>query len=362
MSIESNDFNTSQNSYNMTNRQKKSEMIKEKYDLFKKFIENNTKDELNAARNFMFRTSIFGKSSKPTTAGSNVERPTASSRVKDRNIQFENSHLKVRLTTPDTRPNTNPGTHKDKLRDFYGIPDKTPKTAVNKKRHKILSPEPQPPTPLECLKTVRDARDYNEYEESQREREKLIQLKQESKEKYTIRKKHLNSKILNFEKVKDLFKKEELKKGEANDMSSSQSDSNNHLDPEEEKRRKFKEDKQRNLKRQYSKLQENLGIFTQDQKRTTIAIHRSETNSLDSEDGNGHKTTKNRPMKGFEKIKRAALKIKAEKLTKHFLKDTWDAAKINEMDKFKMWKSKCKIIIKFSHGLSLPTFPRLASI
>lgn len=53
-SVDSNDFSQSQQSHTARSARRKVEMIKEKYEQFKNFVETNTQEELVSVRNFMF--------------------------------------------------------------------------------------------------------------------------------------------------------------------------------------------------------------------------------------------------------------------------------------------------------------------
>ena len=57
----------------------KSEAIKQKYESYKNFLENNTQEEVDSARKLLFGNSSRNRRKAPSTVSIGVTRPTISS-------------------------------------------------------------------------------------------------------------------------------------------------------------------------------------------------------------------------------------------------------------------------------------------
>ena len=326
--------------------------------ILNKFIESNTRQELEAARNFMFKTSNL-RNSKPSTATRNIARQTVSSSQKQYKNLDGSDQAKSRVLTPPTRPTTKGEVHKDKLREFYGLERMKPETAMTSRKPRNLELDMIPPVPIECLKTARDYKEYNEFEEEKRKKDEINQRIKNSKKDYTFKYKHLTRKVLNIDKAYH-FKNSKILifyiqififliiyhllflniEEEAKRISSDEEDNNTS----EERRRVVRSSKRVNIKRGFTKLQSKLNIFY-NEIDIPLPGNRSEANSFETESSEGQKTTKNKPMKGFDKLKKAANKIKAQKLTKNFVENIFNEAKMTEIERFKKWKGNKRFLV-----------------
>ena len=123
-------------------------MIKQKYDNFKKFIESNTRQELEAARKFMLKASN-PLNSKPSTASPNIARQTISSSQKQYKNLDGSKQANFRVLTSPTRPTTKGEIHKDELRELYGLKKPKPETAMTSRKPKNTKQDLVPPVPIE---------------------------------------------------------------------------------------------------------------------------------------------------------------------------------------------------------------------
>ena len=123
---------------------------------------------------------------------------------------------------------------------------------------KVPSGVIEPPLPEEWGKSPRQVYKVDEYQIIQGEKEQYTERLKKSKVDYTFKYKHLNNKILNFDKVKELFKKKETMLSD-NEISESEHES---IRIASEKKKKKIKIKKAQIKRGYSKLQDELHLFT----------------------------------------------------------------------------------------------------
>lgn len=204
-SWESNDFNGSQKSDVGKKSKKKTDVIQENYNNFIKYVEQNTQEELNSARNWMFKEnkkSAQNKSRVSQTARSNTTRKEMSNMYK---LTVNNEPVSERKmsVTSSTKINQDQVTeNKSKLQSNQ-------KGKLEPSIFKVASGVAEPPLPDEWCKSPRQVYKVDEYKVQKGEQEQYTERLKKSKVDYTFKYKHLNNKILNFDKVKELFKKKE---------------------------------------------------------------------------------------------------------------------------------------------------------